>query len=424
MKLASYWHDTAPRFDAAVQGPPGGRADVVVVGGGFTGLSAALALANKGAQVVLLEAERVGNAASGRNGGHVNNGFAQDYAAMCARLGTERANLLYRSFDAGVDTVERIIGEEGIDCDFRRTGKLKLAAKPAHYDKLARSQELLAREVDPDTHMVSKAALSEELGSDAYYGGLVFEKSAGMHMGKFVNGLASAAARKGVRIHENTPLTALRRTSEGHEVETPSGRVQARQVLLATGTSAVGPLAWFRRRIVPVGAYIIVTEQLPQDVLDRILPRRRNATNTRNLVNFFRVTPDNRLLFGGRARFAAPGPESDKKSGEILRRDMVATFPYLSNVRIDYCWGGLVDMTRDRLPRAGERNGVYYSMGYSGHGTQMSTLMGTIMAEVMDGRTELNPWKDFDWPAIPGHVGPPWFLPLVGAYYRLKDKLA
>ena len=185
-------------------------------------------------------------------------------------------------------------------------------------------------------------------------------------MGKFVNGLASAAARKGVRIHENAPLTAMRRTPDGHEVETPGGSVQARQVLLATGTSAVGPLAWFRRRIVPVGAYIIVTEQLPQDLLDRILPRRRMATNTRNLVNFFRVTPDNRLLFGGRARFAAPGPESDTKSGEILRRDMVATFPYLSNVRIDYCWGGMVDMTRDRLPRAGERNGIYSPWAIAG----------------------------------------------------------
>ena len=158
-------------------------------------------------------------------------------------------------------------------------------------------------------------------------------------------------------------------------------------------------------------------------MLDRILPRRRNATNTRNLVNFFRVTPDNRLLFGGRARFAAPGPESDKKSGEILRRDMVATFPYLSNVRIDYCWGGLVDMTRDRLPRAGERDGIYYSMGYSGHGTQMSTYMGTVMADVMDGSHDRNPWKDFDWPAIPGHFGKPWFLPAVGAYYRLMDVL-
>ena len=424
MRLASYWHETAPRFSGAVQGPPGGRADVVVVGGGFTGLSAALSLARKGAQVVLLEAERVGGAASGRNGGHVNNGFAQDYGAMCARLGTERANKLYRAFDAGVDTVERIVREENIDCDFRRVGKLKLAAKPEHYDKLARSQEFLAREVDPDTHLVSKAALSEELGSDAYYGGLVYRKSAGMHMGKFVHGLASAVTRHGVRIHVNTPLIALRRTPQGHALETPGGQVLARQVLLATGTSAVGPLGWFRRRIVPVGAYLIVTEQLPEEVLDRILPRRRNATNTRNLVNFFRVTPDNRLLFGGRARFAAPGPESDPKSGEILRRDMVATFPYLSQVRIDYCWGGLVDMTRDRLPRAGERDGVYYSMGYSGHGTQMSTYMGTVMADIIDGGPDRNPWKDFDWPAIPGHFGPPWFLPMVGAYYRFKDRVS
>ena len=115
---------------------------------------------------------------------------------------------------------------------------------------------------------------------------------------------------------------------------------------------------------------------------------------------------------------------SDQKSGAILRASLHDVFPELRAARIDYCWGGMVDMARDRLPRAGERNGIYYSMGYSGHGTQMSTLMGTIMAEVMDGRAELNPWKDFAWPAIPGHLGRPWFLPLVGAYYRLKDKLA
>ena len=148
------------------------------------------------------------------------------------------------------------------------------------------------------------------------------------------------------------------------------------------------------------------------------------ATDTKNFVNYFRVTPDNRLLFGGRARFADVQSELGRKE----RRDPAQAalddvFPELAHARIDYCWGGMVDMTRDRLPRAGERDGLYYSMGYSGHGTQMSTLMGTIMAEVMDGRADLNPWNDFDWPAIPGHFGKPWFLPIVGAYYRLKDKL-
>jgi glycine/D-amino acid oxidase-like deaminating enzyme len=353
-----------------------------------------------------------------------NNGFAQDYGAMSAKLGAEVANQLYRSFDAAVDTVERLVREEGIDCSFVRSGKLKVAAKPEHYEKLARTQELLARNVDPDTMMVPRADLPAELASGRYHGGLIFQKSAGMHVGRFVTGLAEAAAKRGVQLYQHTPVTRIRKTpADGYEVLTPRGKVSAPQILLATGISNVGPLGWFRRRIVPVGAFIIVTEPLQVDLLDRILPRRRMVTDTKNVVNYFRVTPDNRLLFGGRARFATSNPASDVKSGVILQRAMAEVFPELSAARIDYCWGGMVDMTRDRLPRAGEHRGMYYSMGYSGHGTQMSTYMGTIMAEVMGGRSELNPWRDFAWPAIPGHFGRPWFLPLVGAYYKLQDRL-
>ena len=422
MKLMSYWLDTAPRFSGARAEPPNGEIDVAVVGAGFTGLSAAIALAKKGASVAVFEAGLVGNAASGRNGGMCNNGFAQDYHALSTTLGTDRANMLYRAFDAGVSKVESLIAEEGIDCDFKRVGKLKLAAKPAHYDKLARSQALLARQCDPDTHMVTRAALRDEIGSDRYYGGLVFAKSAGLHVGRYGQGLAVAAAKRGVQIYENAPVMGLERLRGAeHRVRTPTGSVRARQVLLATGTSAVGPLAWFRRRIVPVGAFIIVTEPLSVQLLDRLTPRRRMTTDTKNFVNYFRVTPDNRLLFGGRARFAATNPKSDVKSGVILQKSLVEVFPELADTRIDYCWGGMVDMTRDRLPRAGERNGLFYSMGYSGHGTHMSTYMGAIMAEVLDGRADLNPWRDFDWPAIPGHFGKPWFLPFVGAYYRFQD---
>ena len=424
MKLTSYWLDTSKPFAAVSANAVQGTCDVAVIGGGLTGCSAALALAKKGARVVLLEAETIGHAASGRNGGMCNNGFAQDYAMLSARLGKEVADRLYRAFDAGVDTVERLVAEENIDCSFARVGKLKLAAKPEHYDKLARSQLLLAAGVDPNTHMVSRADLAGEVGSDRYHGGLVYRKSAGMHVGRFVRGLAEAAARRGVEMHERTPMTGLRRApAGGHEIDTPNGRLHAKQVFLASGTSHTGPLAWIRRRIVPVGAFLIVTEPLPVATLDRLLPRRRMAVDTKNLVNYFRTTPDDRLLFGGRARFAVSNPASDQKSGEILKASLGEVFPDLRDARIDYCWGGMVDMTRDRLPRAGERDGVYYAMGYSGHGTQMSTLMGTIMAEVMDGRTDLNPWKDFDWPAIPGHFGKPWFLPLVGAWYRLQDKL-
>lgn len=339
MKMMSYWLDTANPFASAMAGPPEGRADVAVVGAGFTGLSAALALAKKGANVVVLEAARVANAASGRNGGMCNNGFAQDYCAMASRLGRERANMLYRAFDAGVDKVESIVSEEKIDCHFRRVGKLKLAAKPAHYDKLARSQELLAREVDPDTRMIPRSEQLEEIGSERYFGGMLFEKGAGMHMGMYGQGLAEAAARRGAMIYENNPVIELRRVEgQTHELRTPSGAIRANQVLLATGTSTIGPLGWLRRRIVPVGAFIIATEPLPTDLLDRLTPHRRNTTDTRNFVNYFRVSPDNRLLFGGRARFSgASNPTSDAKSGAILRRSLGEVFPGLANAQIDYC---------------------------------------------------------------------------------------
>lgn len=423
MKMTSYWLDTATPFAGAMPGGPEGTADVAVVGAGFTGLSAALALAKKGAKVVLLEAGRVANAASGRNGGMCNNGFAQDYYSLSTALGRDRANTLYRAFDAGVDLVEKIITDEGIDCHFRRVGKLKLAAKPAHYDKIARSQDLLSRDVDPDTCMVPRSEMRAEIGSDRYFGGMLFKKSAGMHMGQYGQGLAAAAARHGARIYENNPVIGLRRVEgQVHEVTTPQGSLRANQVLLATGTSRVGPLGWFRRRIIPVGAYIIVTEPLPVSLLDRLTPNRRNTTDTLNFVNYFRVLPDNRLLFGGRARFSsASDPVSDAKSGAILRRSMIALFPELADARIDYCWGGMVEMTRDRLPRAGEHDGLFYSMGYSGHGTHMATYMGAVMAEVLDGRADLNPWRGMDWPAIPGYFGTPWFLPIVGAYYRYQD---
>ncbi len=423
MKLQSYWLDTAPRFASGSDGPLEGQADVAIIGGGFTGLSAALALARRGATVVVLEADRVVAAASGRNGGHCNNGLAQDFANMAGRLGLEKARSLYQAFDAAVDTVERLVAEEAIDCGFRRSGKIKLAAKPAHYDGLARSFELLQREVDPDTALIPASGLAAEIGSDRFHGALLQKRSAMMHMGRFGSGLAESAARRGARIFENAAVTGLRRNGKSHELTTPRGVLRADQVLLATGAYTRGPFGYFRRRVVPVGSFIIATEPLAPATLDTIMPTRRTATTTKYIGNYFRVAPDNRLIFGGRARFAASNPQSDAKSGRNLELAMRRIFPQLAGTRIDYCWGGLVDMTADRLPRAGEQGGLYYALGYSGHGVQMSVHMGQVMAEVMNGRPERNPWADLPWPAVPGHFGTPWFLPLVGAYYRAKDLL-
>ncbi|MDM8355825.1 NAD(P)/FAD-dependent oxidoreductase [Pandoraea communis] len=422
MKLESYWLDTAPRFLGAQEGPVEGRTDVAVIGAGFTGLSAALALGKRGASVTVLDAGPIGGGASGRNGGHCNTGVAQDYAALSAQLGAERARDCYRAYASAVDTVERVIREEEIDCDYSRRGKLKLAAKPHHLAHLEATAALIARDVDPDVQLIGRADIGDEIGSDAFYGGLLQRHGGQMHMGKFAVGLANAAVRQGARIHEHAPVSQIVKQGDGtYRVVSERGDVIAAQVLVATGPSRHGPFGWYRRRMAPVGSFIIVTEPLGSDMLDRLLPKRRAYVTSRLMHNYFRTTPDHRLVLGGRARFTASEQPSDARSGRILRANLVQLFPSLAQARIDYCWGGLVDITADRLPRAGQHDGIYFSMGYSGHGTQMATHMGQIMADVINGDTAANPWRDFDWPAIPGHTGKPWFLPLVGAYFRIKD---
>jgi len=422
MKLEPYWLASAPRFTSGSTEPVEGQVDVAVIGGGFTGLSAARSLAKTGARVAVLEAGRVVGEASGRNGGHCNNGLAHDLGGLAAQIGIERASALYRVFDDGVDTVEALVKEEAIDCDFTRTGKIKLAAKPGHFAKLQKSAELLKATVEPDLEVVAPGDVQSEIGSSGFHGGLVFPRSAHMHMGRFGVGLAEAAARAGAQIYEGAAVTGLQRIAgQAHRVVTTRGTLEAKQVLLATGASRQGPFAWLRRRIVPVGSFIIATEPLSDNLAASIMPTRRTATTTMNIGNYFRLTPDNRLIFGGRARFALSSPSSDAKSGAILKARMLELFPQLAQTRIDYCWGGLVDMTTDRLPRAGERDGVFYATGYSGHGTQMSVHMGQIMARVMGGETAANPLAGLDWPVVPGHFGPPWFLPFVGMYYRYQD---
>jgi len=421
MKLDSYWLDTAPAGLYASEGPAEGSFDVAVIGGGFTGLSAALAFGRRGASVAVLDAGRIGGGASGRNGGQCNTGVAHDYAALRQQLGVERAQGCYRAYASAVDTVERLIREESIECDYLASGKLKLASKPHHFDHLQRTAELIQREVDPEVDVIGRDRIRNEVDSDSFFGGLLQKRGGQMHMGKFAVGLANAAARRGARLFEHAAVTAIEKDGTGYRVTSSRGTVYAQQVLIATGPSRHGPFSWYRRRMAPVGSFIVVTEPLPEAALVRLFPQRRSYTTSRLMHNYFRVTSDSRLLFGGRARFTASEQPSDEKSGRILRANLAQLFPSLAQARIDYCWGGLVDITADRLPRAGQHGGIWFSMGYSGHGTQMSTHMGQVMAEVMSGNPAANPWRDFQWPAIPGHTGKPWFLPLVGAYYQIKD---
>jgi glycine/D-amino acid oxidase-like deaminating enzyme len=429
MKYTSYWHDTVAPFAGGQQGPVDGRFDVVVIGAGFTGLNAARKLAREGVKVAVLEASHVGAGGSGRNGGHLNNGIAHGYAEAKAHLGAERAHALYHAYDRSIDMIEQVIAEDGIACDFRRSGKLKLASKPSHVAGLRANHELIAREVDPDTRWLDRSDLAAEVGSPGFHGAMLYEKSAMMHMGRYVNGLAEATCRHGGVIWENTPVTGRTKTRDGWELTTPRGRLEAGRVIAATGAYSAqvpgAPLGYFRRRIISVGSFIIATRPLTSAEVARVMPGNRTCVTSMNIGNYFRLSPDNRLIFGGRARFSAVSDQqSDARSGKVLQAAMADIFPDLAGVEIDYCWGGLVGMTKDRFPRAGEADGMIYGMGYSGHGAQLSTLLGQALADLAMGRKGTNPLEGLGWPPVPALNGKPWFLPLVGLWFGLKDRLS
>ena len=422
MQLKPYWLETRTPFTAGRKGDLPARASVVVIGGGFTGLSAARTLARRGIDTVLLEAGEVASAASGRNGGHCNNGTAADLLGLANSMGAEEARRYYRMYDDAVDFAEATIREEQIDCDFVRNGKIKLAAKPGHVEGMKRSAEYMAREVEPDLVFLEGADLQAEVCSDAFHAGVVMPRGAQMHMGRYGVGLAEAAAQHGAAIYEHTPVTSLRRTSGGRwNVGTALSEIEAEAVLVCTGPSLEGPFGWLRRRTIPMGSFIVATEPLSESQIAGSMPGRRNCVTSRHIGNYFRLTGDNRMIFGGRARFALSNPTSDAKAGDILRRSLAHHFPALADVPIAYTWGGVLDMTPDRLPRAGEHEGLFYAVGMSGHGVQFSGYIGDRMARVIAGESDANPLAGKRFSAIPGHLGPPWFLPFVGAWYRYLD---
>lgn len=422
MQLKPYWLETRTAFSGGRKGELPAKASVVVIGGGFTGLSAARSLAMQGIDSVLLEAGEVASAASGRSGGHCNNGTAADLLSLSQRLGADEARRYYAMFDEAVDFVETVVREEQIDCDFVRNGKVKLAVKPSHIEAMKRGADYLAREVEPDLVFLEGAELQSEVRSDAFHAGMVMPRSAQMHVGRYGTGLADAATRHGAAIFEHTPVTGLKRLSGArHEVGTTRGKIVAEAVLVCTGASLEGPFGWLRRRTVPMGSFVVATEPLTDEQIAASMPGRRNCVTSAHVGNYFRLTADNRMIFGGRARFALSSPTSDAKAGEVLRKNLAEVFPALSDVPIAYNWGGVLDMTQDRLPRAGEHDGLFYVIGLSGHGVQFSGYIGDRMARLIGGQADANPLSGKRFPAIPGHIGPPWFLPFVGVWYRFLD---
>ena len=422
LRETPYWWDgLASDPGEERQGPWPARADVAVIGGGYTGLSAARTLAKGGASVVVLEREAIGWGASSRNGGQVLTGQKVGTEVLFRRLGPERARRIFGASLAAIDFVQSLVAEEGIDCGFQRTGHLEAAYKPGHYDAFRAHQAFLARELGHEVRLVPRAEQESELGSALYHGLLLDPKSAGLHPGRYVRGLAAAAARAGADVRPRTAVSGVRREGGRFLVETSRGALSADAVFVATNGYTGGATPELRRRIVPVGSYIVATAPLSTETAGALLPRRRMVFDSKHFLYYFRLAEDDRLLFGGRAQFTPSTARSTRTSAEILRRAMVEVFPALREVRVEYAWSGNVAFTRDQLPHAGQWDGVHFSMGCCGHGVGMSTYMGHLVAESILGRPDRNPFRDIPFPTIPLYSGRPWFLPLAGAWYKLRD---
>jgi glycine/D-amino acid oxidase-like deaminating enzyme len=418
----SLWSATMPALpDRSGRDLPD-RTDAVVIGGGYAGINAARELARHGVAVTVLEAKTLGWGASTRNGGIVHPGYKWGPTELVKRYGTDTGRALYRETLDGYETVKRLIAEESIDCDFREVGYLELAYAPSHVPGLEHEREGFAT-VGVETTVVPRERIREEIGSDAYYGGLVFPRSGLLHPGRYFAGLAAAADRAGADLHEGVRARTIRRQADGRfVVETERGAILARNVFVATNGYTDGVAPSLRRRIIPIGSYIIATESLPEDLAREISPKGRAFFDTKNFLYYWHISADRRMVFGGRASMM---PTSIEGTAEILHRGLLHVHPQLAGRRIDYAWGGNVGFTFDRMPHVGRtRDGVTYAMGCCGTGVALMTHLGTAVGQWLAGG-EAPVLAKLKFPLVPApYEGRPWFLPVVGEWFRLQDRLA
>jgi len=423
---SNYWLDTV-QMPAGTPGDLPERVDVAVVGAGFTGLSAARTLTKRGARVAVLETNSVGWGASSRNGGMVLTGMKLGVETLEGRYGIVAARRMYAASLASIDMVEQIIGEEEIDCNFSRSGHLEVACKQSHFNTYARSVEVVAREFNHRLRIVPRSELRGEIGSDIYYGGMVDEVSAGLNPARYVAGLGRAALNAGARVFENTRVERIERASRngvsGFQLGTSRGPLFANDVFIATSGYTSDATPALQKKIIPIGSFIIATEQLPDPLAHELSPRNRMIYDSKRYLFYYRLTPDNRMLFGGRAAFFPETTNTIRRSAEILRRGMIGVYPQLRDAKVEHAWGGTLDFCFDIMPHAGRMDGMYYAVGYAGHGVAMATYLGAKIAEQMSGGAEENPYANVPFPGAPLGLynGRPWFLPFAGAYYKVLD---
>jgi gamma-glutamylputrescine oxidase len=380
---SSYYAASAGAFPSQPRLTGAVTADVCVIGGGFTGLAAALACAEKGLDTMLLEGDRVGNGASGRNGGQMIPGLNIYAHELVSLLGRSDAEALYRLAASARDRVHTRIAQHGIDCDLRH-GHVHLAARKSDMADFAREAEFANDLLGHNSaQVVAAAGVGEHVGVADYHGALITPAGGHMHPMKYAHGLANAALVAGAHIYEQSRVTAV---ADGATtlVQTATGSVSARHVLMACDSDMDSVDRAAGQYTMPVLNYIIATEPLDAGRAAALIPSGAAVSDSRFVLNYFRLSADNRMLFAGGEKYTRKPPAD---IAAFVRPFMLGLFPSLADAAIDYAWGGAVGITVNRLPQFGRRGNRLFAHGYSGQGVLLATLAGELMADAISGNS-------------------------------------
>ncbi|WP_193170930.1 NAD(P)/FAD-dependent oxidoreductase [Nisaea nitritireducens] len=420
-KTEPFWWEKTPRPNIGATSLPE-KSDVVIVGAGYTGLSAALVLARAGRSVLVFDAGDAGWGCSTRNGGQISRSIKPGYEKLTRRYGANTAFEIIREGSRALEWVEGFVASENIQCDFAVPGKFTGAHNQAQFEAMARAAANQPEGLEEPLEVITRAEQKRELGTDAYYGGIVNTSTASLDPAMFHQGMLERVREAGVTIVTHCPVTGIEESAPGFRVKVPGGTVKARNVLVATNGYTGSESGWQRRRVIPIGSYIIATEALPKDLMDRIMPTDRMLGDSRKVVYYYRPSPDrSRILFGGRVSSSETDP---LKSAPLLRQELIRLFPELSGVRVSHSWMGFVAYTFDTLAHVGCHENIHYAMGYCGSGVSMSGYLGMRIAQQMLGLKEGRTGFDgISFPSRPLYTGRPWFLSASVAFYRWRDGL-
>ncbi len=416
-----YWWDAAPRPDIDHPSLPS-KSDVVIVGSGFTGLSAALTLLDKGRSVVVLDKGVPGFGASTRNGGQVGSGNQKFRVKnLIALRGEAKATALLREGTRMLDYIEALISKENVDCHFRRCGRFRGAMRPAHYEAMARDMEDLKRVAGVESFMVPRSEQHTEIRSDRFYGGSVLPQDASLHPGLYHSGLAARVAARGGTIVGLAEAKSIDREGSGYRVTTEAGLIDSGQVLVATNGYTDRLFGHLRRRIVSIRSGLIATEPLDPGSIDELMPGRRVYGNTNRVFYYFRAAPDqDRLVWGGRAaRFGG------LKAYRHLADDLLRVFPDLGRVGVSHVWDGTMGYTYDELPHLGRnRDGIHFAAGYCGTGVSRATYFGhKIALQMCDDPEGGTAFDDVSFPTFPMRDVAQFAVPFAERWYRFRDAI-